>query len=57
MPIKTIPELKHKKTHDIDPDSLTAAVKWDKLANASMSDADLPLAVGKSGAEEEEEGE
>lgn len=57
MPIKTIPELKRKKTHDVAPDSLTAALNWNKLADASLSDADLPLAVGKSEGEEEEEGE
>lgn len=28
-----VPQLRKKKRHDIDPDSLAAALNWDKLAD------------------------
>lgn len=46
--IKQIPPLKRKKFHkDIDPDSLTAALYWDRIAKESLGDADIPLASGE----------
>jgi len=46
MTLRRIPPLKRKRTHEIAPDSLAAALRWDKIAAESLGDNDIPLAPG-----------
>lgn len=44
MTVKRVPLLKRKKRHDVNLNSLTAALYWDKIAKESLGDNDIPLA-------------
>lgn len=44
MTVKRIPPLKRKKRHKANPNSLTAALYWDRIAAETLRDDDIPLA-------------